>query len=93
MKSWRTKTYRTLISEVVSALAETQMPPDTARLGQEKEAMKARARATGKLDIVLAPDPKLAFATVNGAVVSHDFLGLADAIETTQKKHARHYSL
>jgi hypothetical protein len=76
---------RTLISEAVSALDETQTALTLLDQGKKKEALEAMARASGKLDVVIAREPRLSFAPVNVAVFTLEFLGSVDEIETIVK--------
>jgi len=65
---------RRLIAEAVSALQESYTALDLLTAGDTRAAVTALARATGKLDIVLAADPGLALAPVDVRVTTHDVI-------------------
>ena len=62
----------TLIAEAVEALQETQNALGLLAAGQTDQAREALARATGKLEVVLAADPDLALAPVDVEAAVHD---------------------
>lgn len=64
----------TLLVEAVSALDETQAAINAIHAGNNQEAIDALARATGKLEIILAREPRLALAPVANSVIEHDVL-------------------
>ena len=70
-----------IVAEAVAALDETRSA--LASLDEEKpdEALAALERATGKLEILLAREPDLAFAPVDVRVTTHDLITSVDAIE------------
>lgn len=63
-----------LLAEAVSALDETQAAINAIDAGNNQEAIDALARATGKLEIILAREPNLALAPVANSVIEHDVL-------------------
>ena len=63
-----------LLEEAVSALNETQGAINAIDAGNNQEAIDALARATGKLEIILAREPNLALAPVANSVIEHDVL-------------------
>ncbi len=65
---------RTLIADAVLALQESYAALDLLAAGKRDAAVKALARATGKLDIVLAADPDLALAPVDVRATTHDVI-------------------
>ncbi|GAA0736451.1 YfdX family protein [Sphingomonas japonica] len=65
---------RTLIADAISALQESYTALDLMAAGNADKAVAALARATGKLDIVLAADPELALAPVDVRVATHDVI-------------------
>ena len=78
----------TLLKEAVSALDETQAAISAIDAGNNKGAIDALARATGKLEIILTREPNLALAPVANSVIEHDVLAtpgdvkaLSDRIE------------
>lgn len=71
---------KTLVAEAVSALQETQAALDLLAGNDTRGAVEALARATGKLDIVLAADPQLALAPVDVGIAIHDVVTTPDAV-------------
>jgi predicted MarR family transcription regulator len=63
---------RTLIAEAVEALQETESALGLLAAGKTDQARAALARATGKLEVVLAADPDLALAPVDVQATVHD---------------------
>jgi hypothetical protein len=61
-----------MIAEAVSALQETHTALEAINRNQREKALEALARATGKLEILLARDPDLALAPVDVAVITTD---------------------
>ncbi len=59
-----------IVSEAVSALRETQDALKALDEGKSKEAVAGLERATGKLEIVLARDPKVALVPMDVRVVT-----------------------
>jgi hypothetical protein len=64
----------TLVDEAVSALDETQAAIYAIDAGKNQEAIDALARATGKLEIILAREPNLALVPAANSVIKHDVL-------------------
>lgn len=77
---------KTLVAEAVSALQETQAALDRLAGNDTRGAVEALARATGKLDIVLAADPKLALAPVDVRVAVHDVITTPDAVRALRTR-------
>ena len=71
---------KSLIQETIDALKETRDALAFLEQGKKKEALDAMARATGKLEIIVARDPKLALAPVEVAVRAQEFVGTADSV-------------
>ncbi|MBD3744588.1 MAG: YfdX family protein [Sphingopyxis terrae] len=71
---------KTLVAEAVSALQETHAALDLLSGDESRGAVEALARATGKLDIVLAADPHLALAPVDVGVATHDVVTTPEAV-------------
>ena len=69
-----------LVEEAASALEETQAAIYAIDSGNTDEAIDALARATGKLEIILAREPSLALAPVGTSVVEHDLLATPEAV-------------
>jgi hypothetical protein len=66
---------KTLIANATSAIQETQAALKHLDGGKTEEAVAALERATGKLDIILARDPKLELAPAGVGVVTYDVQG------------------
>lgn len=75
-----------MIAEAVSALQETQSALLAIDRNERDKAMEALARATGKLEILLARDPRLALAPVDAAVVTRDVIGDQRALEALRER-------
>lgn len=73
-----------LMAEATSAIAETQNALKALDNGKNKDALSALERATGKLEIILARDPKLTLAPAEMNVMTHEVQGGLEAV-----KHAR----
>ena len=69
-----------IVSEAVSTLRETQDALKLLDDGKNKEALAALERATGKLEIVLARDPKVSLVPTDVRVVTRDIYGSLDSI-------------
>lgn len=74
-----------LIADATAALAETHKALKALENKKNAEALKALAQVTGKLDLIVARDPKLAQAPVDVQVVTYDVLANLDAIKETIK--------
>lgn len=70
-----------IVSEAVSTLRETQDALKLLDEGKSKDALAAVERATGKLEIVLARDPKVSLVPIDVRVVTNDIYGSLDAIK------------
>ena len=77
---------KTLMAEATSAIAETQNALKALDNGKSKEALSALERATGKLEIILARDPKLTLAPAGMNVVTQDVQGGLEAVKQARKK-------
>ncbi len=77
---------RTLIAEAVEALRETESALGLLAAGKADEARAALARATGKLEVVLAADPDLALAPVDVQATVHDVVIAPVEVETIRRK-------
>ncbi|SES67525.1 YfdX family protein [Oceanicella actignis] len=71
----------TLIREAVDALERTQAALDALEKGERQAALDALAAATGKLETVIARDPKLALAPVDVQLLRIEFPGDAETVE------------
>ena len=75
-----------MIAEAVSALQETQNALVAIDRNQRSQALEALARATGKLEILLAREPRLALAPVDVTVVTRDVVGDQGALEGLRER-------
>ena len=74
-----------LIADATTALAETHKALNALDKKKNAEALKALAEVTGKLDLIVARDPKLALAPVDVEVVTYDLLANLDTIKEVIK--------
>ncbi len=75
-----------IVSEAVSTLRETQDALKLLDEGKSKEALAAVERATGKLEIVLARDPKVSLVPIDVRVVTSDVYGSLEAIKKAKQE-------
>ncbi len=75
-----------IVSEAVSTLRETQDALQALDHGKNKEALAALERATGKLEIVLARDPKIALVPIDVKVETTNVLASVDAIRNARQQ-------
>lgn len=75
-----------LLEEAVAALQETQTALGAIDEEDDKKALEALERATGKLEILLARSPNLALAPVDVSVVTHDILADEDAVKALKEQ-------
>lgn len=75
-----------LINEAVSALDETQKALRALEDGKAEAALESLAAATGKLDLVVARNPKLALAPVDVRLVTYDLYATVEDIERVKKE-------
>lgn len=69
-----------LLSEAVDALAQTRTAIEALENGDEQAALDALARATGRLDLILARSPDLALAPVEVTVTRRDLIATIEAV-------------
>lgn len=72
---------RQLIAEAQTAIAETEKAQQALADKKAKAALDALAAATGKLELILARNPKLALAPVRTEVITHDLLAKTDTVK------------
>ena len=72
-----------LLKDAQSAFDETQKALEALDQGKKDEALAALEGVTGKLDLILARDPKLALAPVNVATVVRDMYANQDTVKAT----------
>ncbi len=75
-----------IVSEAVSTLRETQDALKLLDEGKSKESLAAVERATGKLEIVLARDPKISLVPIDVRVVTSNINGTLDAIKKSKQE-------
>jgi hypothetical protein len=77
---------KTLMADATSAIQETQAALKTLDEGKTNQAIAALERATGKLDLILARDPKLELAPAGVSVTTYDVQGGLDAVKQVRKE-------
>ncbi len=75
-----------LVAEAISALQETEAALALLAGNDKPGAVEALARASGKLDIVLAADPQLALAPVEVRGAIHDVITTPDAVKALRTR-------
>ena len=82
-----TKAENSLVSEAIDALAETENAIEAIDDNQKDKALEALARATGKLDIILARSPELALVPADYTITVIDIApNDAESIEDTRSQ-------
>lgn len=76
---------RELMADAQSAIAQTERALKALDEKEAREALDALAVATGKLELILARNPKLALAPVRTDVVTHDLLARYDTVKDAVK--------
>lgn len=77
---------KALLADATAAIQETQAALKHLDEGKTNEALAALERATGKLDIILARDPKLELAPAAVGVVTYDVQGGLDAVKKVRQQ-------
>jgi hypothetical protein len=80
---------RALMAEAQSAIAETEKALQSLDGKRTRQALDALAVATGKLELILARNPKLALAPARTEVVTHELLANADTVKDAVKTARR----
>ena len=75
-----------LLKDAQSAIDETQKALDALDQGKKDEALASLEKVTGKLDLILARDPKLALAPVSVATVVRDLYAKQDTVKAAIKE-------
>jgi len=70
------------LEDAKSAIAETEKALKALEDKKSDEALQSLALATGKLELILARDPKLALAPIGVSVVTYDLLAKEDTIKS-----------
>ena len=71
-----------LLADATAAIAETEKALKALEDKKNDAALKALAEATGKLELIVAREPKLALAPVHVDVVSYDIFANPDTIKS-----------
>jgi hypothetical protein len=79
-----------IVDEALSAIQDTKKALKALEDKKSEEALKALERATGKLNIILARDPKLALAPIDVTVTTHDLYATVDQIKRVRKQAEVH---
>ena len=79
-----------LLADATAAIAETKKALQALEEKKNDEALKALALVTGKLELILARDPKLALAPVDTEVVSYDLFASLDTIKGAIEQARKH---
>ena len=77
---------KALMADATSAIQETQAALKTLDEGKTSQAIAALERATGKLDLILARDPKLELAPAAVGVTTYDVQGGLEAVKQVRKE-------
>ena len=75
-----------MLGDATGAIQDTQAALKHLDESRTKEALAALERATGKLDIILARDPKLELAPAAVGVVTYDVQGGLDAVKKVRQQ-------
>ena len=70
-----------IIREAVGALAETKTALQALEEEKTEEALAALEKVTGKLTLIIAREPELAFAPVDVSVVTHDLYAQPETVK------------
>lgn len=79
-----------MFADATVALAETKKALKALENKNNDEALKALAVVTGKLDLIVARDPKLALTPVDTEVVTYDLMTNIDTIKAIIKEAKTH---
>lgn len=75
-----------IVEEAVAAIKQTQKALQALNDGKTDDALKALEVATGKLELILARDPKLALVPVDVSMVTHDLFADVDTVKAAIKE-------
>ena len=73
-----------ITAEAIAAISETQNALKALDDGKKEEAVSALERATGKLELILARDPKLALAPTNVSVTTIELIADTDKVKAVR---------
>jgi hypothetical protein len=79
-----------LFADATAALAETHKALKALENKNNEAALKALAEVTGKLDLIVARDPKLAQTPVSTEVVTYDLMANLDTIKSVIQEATTH---
>ena len=77
------ETRKKLVADATAAIVDTEMALKALEDKKNDEALKALASVTGKIELIVARDPKLALAPVRTDVVTYDLFASLDTIKAT----------
>jgi hypothetical protein len=77
---------KALMADATSAIQETQSALKLLDDNKPQEALAALERATGKLDVILARDPRLELAPAGITVTTYDIAGGLDTVKKLRKQ-------
>lgn len=77
---------KAILADAQAALNETRSALKLLEEKKPKEALTALERATGKLELIVAREPKLALAPVSSKVITHDLLANLDTLKSVIKE-------
>ena len=75
-----------LLADATAAIADTEKALQALQDKKNDEALKALASVTGKIELIVARDPKLALAPVHTEVVTYDLFASLDTVEAAIKE-------
>ncbi|WP_456380217.1 YfdX family protein [Thiolapillus sp.] len=75
-----------IVAEAVSAIEETRKALQALNDGEADKALKALEVATGKLELILARDPRLALVPVDVSVATYDLFADVDTVKAVIKE-------
>lgn len=78
-----------IAAEATAAIRETQDALKSLDQAKKTEALAALERATGKLELILAREPKLALAPTGVSTMTYNVIGDIEAVKATRKEAAR----
>lgn len=78
-----------ITAEAVAAIRETQNALQALDEGKKGDALSALERATGKLELILARDPKLALAPMNVGAMTTSIIADASQVKKVRDEAAR----
>lgn len=80
------KQRKKIVDEAVAAVGETRSALKDLDENKTSDALSALEQATGKLEIILARDPKLALAPTGVTAATYNIYGTVDAVKAATRK-------